>query len=176
MARVLVKDTNPVAVVLPYAGATAPTGWLLCDGSAVSRTVFASLFASIGTTYGSGDGLSTFNLPDMRGVFVRGAGSQTISGQTYTGTLGTKQGDQMQGHKHTDSGHTHTGSTPAQTATGLVGGGGTISLSAGNTTNPVTINSSTANLGDPTATTYGTPRIGTQTHPANMALNYIIKA
>lgn len=50
--------------IAPFAGSTAPAGWLVCDGSAVSRTTYAKLFAVIGTTYGAGDGNSTFNLPD----------------------------------------------------------------------------------------------------------------
>ena len=50
--------------VMAYAGGTAPDGWLLCDGSAVSRTTYASLYAAIGTTHGSGDGSTTFNLPN----------------------------------------------------------------------------------------------------------------
>ena len=57
----------PAGVVLPFAGSTAPTGWLLCFGQAVSRTTFASLFAALGTTYGAGDGTTTFALPDLRG-------------------------------------------------------------------------------------------------------------
>ena len=56
----------PVGCVIPFAGAAAPTGWLLCQGQAVSRTTYAQLFSVIGTTYGSGDGSTTFNLPDMR--------------------------------------------------------------------------------------------------------------
>lgn len=58
---------EPVGVVAQFAGATAPAGWLLCDGAAVSRTTYAALFATIGTTYGAGNGSSTFNLPDLRG-------------------------------------------------------------------------------------------------------------
>lgn len=52
-------------IIVPYGGSTAPTGWLLCDGSAVSRTGYSQLFDAIGTTYGSGDGSTTFNLPNM---------------------------------------------------------------------------------------------------------------
>lgn len=61
-------DNNflPLGVMLPTASDTIPAGWLLCDGSAVSRETYAALFSAIGTTYGSGDGTSTFNLPDMR--------------------------------------------------------------------------------------------------------------
>ena len=58
-----------------YAGSTAPSGWLLCDGSAVSRTTYATLFAVIGTTYGTGDGSTTFNLPNLTDRFPIGAGS-----------------------------------------------------------------------------------------------------
>lgn len=60
-------DTTPVGVIQQYAGSTAPTGYLMCDGSAISRTDYADLFAVIGTTYGTGDGQSTFNLPNIKG-------------------------------------------------------------------------------------------------------------
>ncbi|MBN2496911.1 MAG: tail fiber protein [Deltaproteobacteria bacterium] len=68
----------PVGTVLPFAGpvdnviAMPPSGWLLCDGSAVSRTAYARLFEVIGTAHGAGDGTTTFNLPDYRGRFLRG--------------------------------------------------------------------------------------------------------
>jgi microcystin-dependent protein len=84
---------NPPGAVIMYAGSSAPTGYLLCDGSAVSRTTFAALFAVISTVYGVGDGSTTFNVPNTKGVFVRGTGSQTISALTYTGTQGTTQND-----------------------------------------------------------------------------------
>lgn len=57
----------PTGVVLPFAGSTAPAGWVFCFGQAVSRTTFADLFAALGTAYGTGDGSTTFNLPDLRG-------------------------------------------------------------------------------------------------------------
>lgn len=60
-------DSTPAGVIVAYAGSAAPSGWLFCDGSAVSRTTFAALFAAIATAYGSGDGSTTFNLPDLRG-------------------------------------------------------------------------------------------------------------
>ncbi len=63
----------PVGCVIPFAGAAAPTGWLLCQGQAISRTTYAQLFSVIGTTYGSGDGKTTFNLPDMRGRVAVGS-------------------------------------------------------------------------------------------------------
>ena len=83
MARVLVKDvatelsTDIGIVTIPgevktYAGVTAPTGFLLCQGQAVSRTTYAALYAVLGNSHGSGNGLTTFNLPDYRGRFLRG--------------------------------------------------------------------------------------------------------
>ena len=66
-------NTNtPSGVLMPYAGSSAPTGYLLCDGSAISRSTYSTLFSAIGTTYGSGDGSSTFNIPDLRGRVVAG--------------------------------------------------------------------------------------------------------
>jgi microcystin-dependent protein len=62
----------PTGLVSPFAGSAAPTGWLLCDGSAVSRETYAALFAAIGTSYGTGDGSTSFNLPDLRGRVAAG--------------------------------------------------------------------------------------------------------
>ncbi len=64
----------PVGIILPYAAnGDVPAGWLVCDGSAVSRTAYAALFAALGTLYGEGDGMETFNLPDLTGRFLEGA-------------------------------------------------------------------------------------------------------
>lgn len=63
----------PVGIVQAFAGSTTPQGWLLCNGSAVSRTDYADLFAVIGTTYGAGDGSTTFNLPNLIDKFVEGS-------------------------------------------------------------------------------------------------------
>ena len=71
----------PVGCVIPFAGAAAPTGWLLCQGQAVSRTTYAQLFSVIGTTYGSGDGSTTFNLPDMRGRVAVGSDANSPGAQ-----------------------------------------------------------------------------------------------
>ncbi len=67
-----VAPSSPAGEVITFAGSTAPTGFLLCDGSAVSRITYSNLFAVIGTTYGVGNGATTFNLPDLRGEFIRG--------------------------------------------------------------------------------------------------------
>lgn len=68
--------------IVSYAGNTAPVGWLMCDGSAVSRTTYSKLFNAIGTTYGTGDGSTTFNIPDLRGRFPVGAGVNYNVGST----------------------------------------------------------------------------------------------
>lgn len=76
-----------VGFIKPFAGNTVPDGYLYCDGSAVSRTTYSELFAAIGTIYGAGDGSTTFNVPDLRGYFLRGDGG------TNSAALGTAQGD-----------------------------------------------------------------------------------
>lgn len=65
----------PIGAILPYGGASAPNGWLMCDGSAISRTAYVNLFTAIGTAFGVGDGSTTFNVPDLRSRFPIGAGS-----------------------------------------------------------------------------------------------------
>lgn len=77
--------------VTMYAGTGLPTGWLRCNGAAVSRTTYAALFTAIGTTYGAGDGSTTFNLPDLNGRAPFGAGAGT--GLTAR-TLGAKGGEE----------------------------------------------------------------------------------
>ena len=92
----------PTGCVLPFAGSTAPTYFLLCFGQAVSRTTYADLFGVIGTTYGTGDGFTTFNLPDLRGRAVAGldnmggsaAGRLTSTVLSASNTLGATGGAQ----------------------------------------------------------------------------------
>ena len=100
----------PSGVVLPYAGSASPDGWLLCDGSAVSRTTYADLFAAIGTTYGAGNGSTTFNLPGVGDRVIAGKGSvkTTLGGtggatsQTPSGTVGntTLSTNEIPAHSH----------------------------------------------------------------------------
>lgn len=78
-------------MIMPYVGATAPDGFLLCEGQAVSRSIYADLFNLVGTTYGDGDGSTTFNIPDLRGTFLVGKGKKTVSG-TFTVTAPTTIG------------------------------------------------------------------------------------
>ena len=76
----------PAGSVIAWAATTAPAGWLLCDGSAISRTTYAALFAIAGTKWGTGDGSTTFNIPDARDRTIIGSGTNNSSGQ-QTGTL-----------------------------------------------------------------------------------------
>ncbi|MCB0383590.1 MAG: tail fiber protein [Psychroserpens sp.] len=89
------KDLVPVGAIFSFPIDTPPTGYLVCDGSAVSRTTYANLFALIGTTYGAGDGSTTFNLPDYRGKFLRGLDSG--SGNDPDATLRLDRGDGITG-------------------------------------------------------------------------------
>ena len=114
----------PAGVVFDFAGSTAPDGWLLCYGQAVSRTTYAHLFAIISTTYGTGDGSTTFNVPDLRGRIPVGkdnmggsaASRMTSGGSGVDGeTLGAVGGGQthtlvtgeLASHGHTQNAHQH---------------------------------------------------------------------
>jgi len=83
------KNLLPTGLITPFGGDTAPSGWLICDGSAVSRTTYASLFEAIGTTYGGGDGETTFNLPNFKGKVIVGLDSS----QTEFNSLGKTGGE-----------------------------------------------------------------------------------
>lgn len=80
-------DPNPVGAVFWIASTNAPTGYLICDGSQISRSTYAKLFSVIGTTFGEGNGSSTFTIPDLRAKFIRGAGTNG----SYTTTFGETQ-------------------------------------------------------------------------------------
>ena len=157
------QTSPPSGSVIMYGGAAAPTGWLLCDGSSVLRATYAALFTAIGTTYGSVDG-THFTLPDFRGIFPRGAGANgTLSnanGTAFSGTLGTYQGDRMQGHQH---GFQTYDATFAGGNNGKAPSGGQNNVSLVNTGNPLTDG------------TNGTPRTGAETNPANLGISFIIK-
>lgn len=97
-------DPPPVdaatAVIVYTAEATAPDGWLLCDGAAVSRTTYAALFAAIGTTFGAGDGSTTFNLPDASDRFIIGAGSTYSAAATGGADTHVLTASEMASHTH----------------------------------------------------------------------------
>lgn len=150
------------------AATTCPTGSVHADGTSALRTggtecgggSCANLFAAISTTYGAADG-THFNFPDTRGVFIRGAGTQTISSINYVGTQGTTQGDQMQGHQH------------AYAKTDLAGYSGTNPVA--HDENWYTYSQTTTASGNPQSDgSNGTPRTGSETRPANITLKYCI--
>jgi len=91
--------SNPSGMVQYFAMSTAPTGWMKANGAAVSRTTYATLFTAIGTVFGVGDGSTTFNLPDLRGEFIRGwdDGKGTDTGRVF----GSSQADEFKSHTHT---------------------------------------------------------------------------
>ena len=145
----------PAGAIMPFAMNGAPTGWLAADGTAVSRSTYATLFAAIATTYGVGDGATTFNVPDLRGYFVRGSG--TNGDGTASGTFGAKQADELESHQHsTNTGHID---------------GGSFGTTSGS-------NKRMAGFGNASYTTahINTDLIGgTETRPKNIAMFYCIK-
>lgn len=120
IAGLISTGAAPAGVVVYVAKSAAPAGYLKANGAAISRATYAALFAAIGTTFGAGDGSTTFNLPDLRGEFLRGwdDGRGVDSGRT----LGSAQADEIKSHTHTvpgsPSGSGYTGA-PSSTTNGL---------------------------------------------------------
>lgn len=121
----------PVSEVAYFARTTAPTGWLKANGAAISRTAYGNLFSVIGTTFGVGDGFNTFNIPDLRGEFLRSLDDSR--GIDPGRTMGSAQASQNLGHTHdasatTGGGHQHsfvdtdTDPPPSPSLGGLMGG------------------------------------------------------
>lgn len=191
----------PTGAILSYAGSSAPAGWLVCDGAAVSRTTYANLFSALGTTFGTGDGSTTFNLPDLRGRFIRyddNMGSHGISGVTSTGAAsrdtsrahGSAQGQATAKNglaattSGTDGTHSHAVTDPGHSHSVPVSGG--TNWSAGTQVryiqpNYEVVTGGTATTGiTVTSTSSGhghtiTVAGDTETRPINIALNAIIK-
>jgi microcystin-dependent protein len=158
----------PSGAVLPFAynvnSGTVPSGWLLCDGSVYTVSAYPTLGGLLANTYGGSTG--TFGVPDLRGYFVRGSG--TNSDGTTSGAFGAKQASDFASHTHTatvtDPGHTHT-SNAVRIPSGLGLGGGSQSTTAAST-----INSATTGISVTNAATGGT-----ENRPANIAMVYCIK-
>lgn len=90
MAKINGKNIGDIpGTIKTWSSASTPNGYLVCDGTPISRITYSALFAKIGTTYGSGDGSTTFNLPNLQGVFPRGAGTQNRYTFTVTSANAT---------------------------------------------------------------------------------------
>lgn len=95
-AKMASSAVTPAGIISPYAGTTAPTGWLVCDGQLASRTIYSGLYAAIGDTYGAGDGSTTFNIPDLRGRVIAGQDDMGgTSANRLTGQTGGIDGDTL---------------------------------------------------------------------------------
>ena len=163
-----------------WATASAPTGYLLCTGTAVSRTTYAALFAVIGTTFGAGDGSTTFNLPNYSGVMPIGANVTYALGSTGGSATTTLTTSNLPSHSHTitDNGHSHSpamnissiGLSYVGTGTNNFSGGGSSNFGIGGTPFPTatatTGITSTNSTGSGTAATTISPYLG---------INFIIK-
>ncbi len=186
----------PAGTLLMYAAATAPEGYLLANGQAVSRTIYEDLFAAIGNTYGPGDGFTTFNLPDLTNRFPLGGSTVGGTGGAASVTLTT---DELPAHTHTgttdsngahthsiaDPGHTHivTGTlqtTGSNTAEGLDSTFGepdisrTVSTTSSSSTTGITIDSDGAHTHDFTTASTGGGQAFSIMNP-HVVVNYIIK-
>lgn len=155
--------TVPAGTVIEFAGAAAPTGYLACDGASLLRADYAALFSAIGTTHGAADG-THFNVPDMRGLFVRGAGAhgtmtKAAGGAFDGGSVGATDNDKTQGMKYR---------TPTEILYGSPGSGG--GYTSGGYANWASIDLAAVSDG-----TNGTPRTGNETKPASISLLYCIK-
>ena len=107
--------SEPAGIVMPFAGSVAPNGWLLCDGSAVSRSEYADLFTAIGTTYGDGDGSTTFNVPDLSGKVVIGVSDNHALGSTGGEESHTLTESELPAHVHEVPSHGHANNITATT-------------------------------------------------------------
>ena len=140
----------PIGMIIPFAATNTPTGWLYCDGAAVSRVSYAPLFAVLGETWGEGDGATSFNLPDFRGLFLRGIdplgtfdedyASRTnniYTGQSTNG-VGSIQLEEFASHTHDiDTTSTHDGTlADSELSSASVDQGVTTGATGGNETRP----------------------------------------
>jgi len=150
-------DGVPTGTVMYHAANTPPADFIKANGAAVSRSTYSSLFAAIGTTFGTGDGSSTFNVPDLRGEFPRGWDDSR--GVDSSRAFGSAQLDAFQGHDHSMSSAVNFGSPHNR----VMSGQGTFSVQAIGT-NAISSHGS-----------YGTARPASETRPRNIALLACIK-
>ena len=159
-------SATPIGVINSFAGSSAPLGWLMCDGSAVSRTEYSALFSVIGTSFGAGNGSTTFNVPNLLDRVPVGSGSAYARGNQGGASSVTLGAQHIPGHDHGNSGsHTHSYARAGGTTTVQSGTGATVASSGGGTTGSSTH----------THSWFG----GGQAHenmPPYLAMPYIIRA
>lgn len=161
----LIAQAQPAGMVGQFANSSAPAGWLKCNGAVVNRADYPALFAAIGTTYNTGGETGTqFRLPELRGEFVRGLDDGR--GVDASRAIGTAQGHQFQGHNHRITSGIAAAFGPPYT--GVVVGSyiGNEDMSTSRGTYAITIE------GDGS---HGSPAVGSETRPRNVALLYCIK-
>jgi len=163
--------TVPTGCIEPFGGASSniPAGFLLCDGSLVSRTQYAKLFEEIGTAWGQGDGATTFNLPDLRGRFLRGvdagAGRDPNAGSRTASNAGGNTGD-AEGSVQAQSNQSHTHSYESAASATQTNIGYAQNSNAGNRMTPLSGTQISARV---------TNSSGGESRPVNANVNYIIK-
>ena len=167
----LAADVLPVGCVQMFAGSAAPSGWLLCNGQLVSRTTYAALFTAISTSFGAGDGSTTFAVPDLRNRFAVGVGSTGFS-VALGGTGGTADAIVVS--------HTHTGTTASSGAHTHTVSGATSGGSSGTGSNNALPSSQTTSSSGAHTHTFTTDSTGSSGSNANLppylGMNYIIRA
>tara|TARA_R100000030_G_scaffold42045_1_gene31596 strand:+ start:4420 stop:5571 length:1152 start_codon:yes stop_codon:yes gene_type:complete len=177
----------PTGSVHMMATTTAPSGYLKCNGAAVSRTTYADLFAIIGTTHGSGDGSSTFNVPDLRGEFVRGW--DDARGVDSGRSFGSSQSDANKQHNHTasattsispsDHNHVFPGDDQLVNANGVGGWTNRITGSFNYDAKSQSGNGRVYRTSDATITGSTSVTVnndgGSEARPRNIAMMYVIK-
>ena len=170
----------PVGTILTFGASTPPSGFLECNGSAISRSTYASLFSILSTTHGAGDGSSTFNLPDLRGQFVRGWDNS--AGVDASRTFGSTQTDQNKNHTHTTDSTSLTGDVQAISQSYRIDGSASGVFTKGSNRNARLFgnNGGEAQCGsfsmDATHShTIASSGGGTEVRVKNVALMYIIK-
>ena len=142
---------------------TSSNKYLLCNGQNVSRSTYSGLFAVIGTNFGSGDGSTTFTLPNYQGLFFRGMGSQTINGTTYTGLyVNNAQQDAVQDHQHGAQNGAYLGTQTSASASG-----GYVASSGLQRPNQYNFDSTGIMVSGRTSST--------ETRPVNVGIYYYIK-
>jgi microcystin-dependent protein len=176
---------TPIGALVAYAGSSTavPTGWLLCDGSAVSRTTYAALFAVLGTSYGGGDGSTTFNVPSLVNRVAVGAGGSYSRGNTGGASSVSLTSSQMPSHNHSfsDSGstdwggdHSHSVSNQGGRSDLLAGGGTSAAASGGGSTGSGGGHSHSFTVSG--STDYSGSGSAHENMPPYVATHYIIRA